>query len=297
MRRSFSISQKWTLLWLLLAAIIVISQPSCNTEKKVAKKLMKLDQDQLNTIRPWPYNYTYQNYVQMLDNAKIRQEFYRKRELQARIADDKRTQNMMNDNVDEYQKTIERLEKDHHFYKIYKLREHEIQVKIKKEQKIQKDIEKQKYRVDKNALARQKELEKRREQGIKDRIDRLDEKANRLKAEKKEYITESKEISKTLKQKTKELAQLQEIANASDDPNDPNFVEGISILTLNISQLEIKKQDLDEKVDTLTLEIDAFIEEYSTPKDTIINSQMMLSTDKTPLQKNVRIEALPDSVK
>lgn len=297
MRKSFSISQKWPLLWLLLAAIIVISQPSCNTEKRVAKRLMKLDKDNLNTKRPWPYNYTYHEYVQMLDNAKIRQEFYRKRSLQARIAKDKRTQDTMDDNVKEYQNTIDRLEKDSQFHKIYKLREREILVKIKKEKKTQKEIEKQKIRIDKKALARQKEVLKRSEQNIKERQQRLNEKKKRLEDEKKEYANKNKANNLALKQKRKELSQLHKIADESGTPDDPNFVEGLNILTDEIQQLEIEKQGIEQKIDALTLEIEEFIEENYTPKDTVIKSQMILSTDAIPQQTSEKIKALPDSIK
>lgn len=277
-----------------MAAIIVIIQPSCSTEKRVAKKLMKLDQDNLNNIRPWPYNYTYHEYVNMLDNAKIRQEFYRKRELQARIADDKRTQKTMQKNVDDYQKTINKLEKDRQFYKIYKLREKEIKVKIKQEQKVQKDIERQKANVDKEALRRQKESDKQRQQFIKERKQRLDEKKKRLENEKKLLVSKNKENGQAIKQKKKELADLQKIANESGDPDDPNFVEGISVLTMELQQLETEKQDIEQKLDDITIEIEEFIEEQYTPKDTVIENQMILSTDPIPQKTDEKIDKLPD---
>lgn len=296
MSNPFSTLQRRLFVWLLMVAIITITQPSCNTEKRVTKKLLKLEKGDLNKVRPWPHNYTYHEYVQKLDNAKIRQEFYRKRALQARIAEDKVTEKVMNDNVDEYEKTITNLERDKQFYKIYKLREQEIHVKIKQEQKVQKDIAKQKDRIDKEALQREKDDNKKREEFIKNRLQRLDEKKKRLEDERKEYVNTNKDTNKSLEKKRKELRQLQKVANESGDANDPNFVEGIAALTAEVDQLETIKQTTEIKIEDLTSEIEDFIEENYTAKDTVIESQMILSTDPIPQRTDEKIKALPEEV-
>ena len=297
MKPSFSTPQKWYILWLLMATIIIISQPSCNSEKRVAKQLQNLDRDDLNKKRPWPYNYTYQEYVQILDNAKIRQETYKKRYLQAGLVNDKHTQEMMKNNIAKYQKKIDRLEEDSQFHKIYKLREREIQVKIKNEEKNQDEIKKQQLGLDKAKEAKKKSITKQRKQMVKDRQKRLEEKEGRIIDKKIKYQKENKIIDQEITQKKKERDQIQEIAESSTTPNDPNFIEGIELLTSDIKVLETEKQRIEKQIEDIILELEEFQKEYATKNDTIIESQMMLQTDSIPTKTSNIIKALPDSSK
>lgn len=282
MKNIFSKFQLKYNLWLLIAAIFAISQSGCNSEKRVTKALIKMDQEDLNKVRPWPKNYTYYEYADMLDNAKIRYEFYKKRAIQARIANNEATAEIQKKNMEEYQKKIRNLENDRKFYKIYKLHDKELKIQIKNEQRVQNDIEKQKMKIDNTALKRQKEINKNTQKNIKEQQKRLDDKRKRLEKQQKELITDNKTTDKTLKQKNKELETIKKTAQESGNPNDPTFTEIINTLEAEINKLETERVKSKDELNTKTIELEIFIEENYAKRDTVIESQMKLSTDPIP---------------
>lgn len=283
--------------YLLCLSIIftLILLPGCNAEKRLQKAIMELDQNKLNKQRAWPYNYTFQEYTYQLDNAKLRQEFYRKRGIQARIAGDKRTQAVMEKNVDQYQKTIDRLEDDKEFYKVYKMREHEIKLKLKEEQKVQAAIEKRKQKLDKEALKRDKTQDKHKKKLQRERQSILDNKMKRLENQKKEYISTHKETEKTLKDRRKELSTLEKIATESGSPNDTGFEEERERLNNEIERLNNTSIDLLNDIDSINIVIEKFIFENYNKKDTVVENQMKLTPQTVP-QKTTPIEK-SDSIK
>ena len=265
--------------WLMLTAAITITLPGCNSEKRVTKALMKMDQEDLNHVRPWPKDYTYFEYAEKLDNAKLRQEFYKKRAIQARIAKDASSVAIQKQNIAEYQKIIDRLEKDKKFYKIYKLRDKELKLKIKEEQRVQRDIEKQKATLDNTASKRQKEINKQAQKSLKERKKRLDDKRKRLEGEKKTLVSNQKEAEHLLKSKHKELEEIQQAARESGNPDDPTFTEVINSLNDDISKLEAERKVYEDKFNAKTIELEDFVNENYAKRDTVIESQMELSTD------------------
>ena len=197
------------LLWLLSAAMIALGMSSCSSEKRVTRALLKLERYDLNNIRPWPYNYTYYEYTERLDEAKLRQEFYRKRELQARIAKDKTTVKTMQENIKRYQKKIDYLEEDKVFFDIYMLRYREIKIKLKKDQQAQKQITKQKLKIDRKSDKNRSTLEKKHKAQDKERQRQFNEKKALLAEKKKAH-------DQLIKMKERELKQVQRKVKKAD---------------------------------------------------------------------------------
>jgi len=257
---------KQGIVWLITLAILAFS-PSCSSHRRLQKALIALDQDELNSKRAWPYNYNFSEYSQHLDEALLRQEFYRERGVQARKAGDKRMQAIMENNVEQYQKTIDRLKSDKEFYKVYKLQAKQMRAKQKEENQEQKALDKQKLMVDKNARKRQKEVAKKKKQNLKQNKKLLKDKEKRLKEQQKKHLKKQEETEKLIKEKQKELALLEEVAQESGVPDDPSFVEERERLTTDLERLERSYTQLENDIESLNVAIDKFTPQNDSPQD------------------------------
>lgn len=119
----------------ILAILFLLSICACNSQKRTTKALMKMNSKEMNSIRPWPHNYSYQEYVDQLNEVKLRKEFYTERKMQASVAGDNKTAQIMGNNIIQAEKKIKRLEKDKKFHKIYKIQSRAAKKKNKKEPK------------------------------------------------------------------------------------------------------------------------------------------------------------------
>lgn len=274
--------------WLFLAVIIILSLTGCNSEKRATRALMRLDAKGKNVVRPWPQNYTFEEYCKMMDSSRFLNKLYKSREDQAQKVGDKRTADIMNYNVKQYKKKIKHLKNDKRFYKIYRLNDKKINAQLKESEKAVKRQKKQKVRQDNTEKKRQKEFEKRSRKNIKENQKRLDDKKKRLENNKNEYAEQVNSYHKTIEDKQEELNDIQEIANDPENRNDATLKEAIDDLTRQIKTLKYKKQELEKSLESVTTELDQFVEKYYSPKEEEKkkdkDSQMILRTDPIQLQ-------------
>ncbi len=249
------------------------------SEKRFQKAVLKLDKEMLNQKRAWPYNYTFNEYLQQLDNTILRQEFYRKRASQAKEAGDERTLMTMKRNIESYQETIDRLKDDKKFYNVYKLRQDEIKIKIRQEEIKVKMAQKQEVEYQKTLQREANDIEKRKKQLLKEKQKKLDDNRHRLETQIAGLKKEAKTNTKRLSKYQKELYVLEEIIATDSIKDDPSINEGKTQLTYKINELNFKQDSISTELDIVTANLDKFIEENYSKKDTIVEKQMILSTD------------------
>lgn len=263
---------------LLFLALTVL--PACSTEQRVAHRLEKLNTYPEKKVRAWPYNYTYNQYAEMFDEARVLRTFYRKRKGQYRSYGAEKTAKTMDDNIKKYKKKIKRLKKDRPYYRIYRLQQRIVKEELKK----QKRLEKKKAKSLPNGggsgdLGKSKrEIKKQRKAHIKERENRLDERRVQIEEQRKELVRKLKDKNKALKQKEQERAALINAIEHSRMPdNDLEAKE--EKLTRDIERLEKERQNLEIKIDETTEALEDFIREnYGSDADEN-PSQMRLSTD------------------
>lgn len=221
--------------WLLLVILTSTLLGACSREKRVTKALMRYDQNSSNHKRAWPYNYTYQEYAYELDNAKIRQEFYRKRKLQAQISDNKKTAEIMGNNIQKYQKKIDRLEDDKEFYRIYRLRSQEVDLKIKQAKRSQREIEKN----DKNAKkAEKKKLKSFEKEQHKQNQNRNKDLKKNIAKEQEAIVNQNKNKDQKIQKLKNEIRRLQKALDKADEDDKSYYEDEIEFLKLDIEELQ-----------------------------------------------------------
>ncbi len=242
----------WEILCFIILGAWVFSFYSCDSQKRVTKALLKLERsEEYKTTRSWPHNYTFQEYSNRLNETKIQQAFYEKRKVQARIAKDKKTEKILENNIAQYQKTIDTYQKDKKFYKIYKLQSKDVKLKVKEENATQKALEKQKTKLDHKALRKQKELLKKHKTQNKNRELALKAKRRSLKKKRKEAEKERKEYLNSIKEKRQVLKEIQtEKKNANADDNE-YYTNEILHLINEIKQMEKETSVFDAPIDSL----------------------------------------------
>lgn len=231
---------------LIIATSFTALNTSCDSQKRVSKALQKLESNKGHQkIRSWPYNYTFHEYSEQLDDAELRQAFYEKRKTQALIAKDKKTAEVMQNNIETYQRTIDRLKDDKKFYKIYKLRSKEVELKIKEENKTKKAIEKQKLKLDRDKLREnkaayreKKKLYNAQQQAIKERRKALEKDKKKAEKAKEEHLNK-------IKDKKKEIDNLYKVIEKAPESEQVKYQRQIQSLQnqIRVLQGESKKYD------------------------------------------------------
>lgn len=286
MNNTFNIKTK---IWLLLAAIIVLFVSGCSTERRANKAVARVNAMGEQAVRPWPKNYSFDEYSRMLKSAKVRRKVYKRRASQAQKAGNNKMAGIMNNNVKNYKKKIKRLKKDKSFYRVYVINEKKVKIQLKESEKAMKKKQKTpELKMDNSSKKREKEIAKRRKKNEKEGQKRLDDKKKRLEEEKKDFTEKVESYGNTIENKQKELDELQSIANLPENRNDVTLKEAINDLTRQVKMLKYKKKEFENNLNKVTLELDKLIEEHYTPEEEKQkkkeDSQMILSTDPAEVQ-------------
>ena len=275
---------------IILSAIFCIINNGCNSERRFQKAELKLKQN--NTIRAWPYNYSFTEYSDRFDNAIRMIDYYKESSSEASKNNDERRVQVMNKNIKRYESTIKQLKGDHKFYSVYKIRQDKIKTERKEKEKITKEKEREQIKFNK---ANTKETKRQTKDMMRERKEILDNKRKRMKTNIAELKDKRKNNSKSASQKQKEITTLKKIAQKSGAENNPSIKEEIERLNNEFLQIKHNNESISKQIDSLNLVLEKFIDENYNKKDTVIESQMKLSKDNIPTKtKPINIS---DSIK
>lgn len=241
---------------IVLLTLTLLLSYACDSQKRVTAALLKLERSEdYKKTRSWPQNYTFGQYSDQLDDAKLRKAFYEKRKTQAFIARDKKTVDVMQDNIKAYDKTIERLKKDKKFYKIYKLRSKNVQLKIKEENKTKHALEKQKLKLDKKEMRANKAKLKERKLATKEQQRIIDNKRKELRKRKSIAEKSKNEHAKKIEERRKEIKRLEKLKTKVPVEAQSSYSSQIQFLQREIKVLQGESKTYDAPIESLEKEI------------------------------------------
>lgn len=255
-----SLKPKYKAIQLAFVCISIIAMTfiGCNSQKRVNKALMKLNQEELGQLRPWPHNYTFFEYSDLLDEARHKEVFLKTRKKQAKKADDKRMELVMEKNIELNDQNIKRLKADKKFYKVYKLRYREVSLKLKAEKKALHKVEKQKKKQEKERHQRRDESREKRKEREKKQEKMTDAKLDKLEA-KQEIIEDKDEVLEdAIKDKEKEIASLKKEQTKAPDEDKGYYDDEIDFINQEIETITEKKAETQFSLDSMNIIIDKF---------------------------------------
>ena len=237
---------------LLLLALALALMSACDSQKRVSKALLKLEKsDEYKKTRSWPQNYTFGEYSEQLDDAKLRKAFYEKRKTQAIIAKNRKMVDVMQNNIEQYDKTIDRLKSDKKFYKIYKLRSKKVKLKIKEENKTKRALEKQKSKLDRKAIRANKEKLKKHKKNNREQARKVKEKRKELEKRKDNVIKKKEAHLKQIEDKRKEIKRLEKLKEKASITAQSSYTKHIQLLRNEISVLVEQSQTFNAPIKSL----------------------------------------------
>ncbi len=275
-------SKTWRLIEVLIISLLVVFTQGCSTEKRALKARTKLEQKGLDGPRAWPKNYTYDEYVKKMNSYRFRQSFYKKRATQARIAKDKKTQQILNNNVEKYDKKISELKKDKRFYRVYAINDKKIQAQIKANEKTTKLLEKQNKKIDNQAKDREQEVTKQGKELERQKNERTKDRLKRFEKKEKELAQKAKLYAEAIEGKQVELDDLTAIAEDPENIKDATLKEAVADMQKELQQLKDKQAVNNEDLEYVTQELEKLTEANKKEKENKKEdkeSQMKLSKD------------------
>lgn len=276
------ISNKYKLLLIIiLTSIFYVTNIGCR-ERRFQKAIIKLDKKMLDQKRAWPYNYTFMEYLQKLDNSRLMLESYKDRAKEASDNDDARRVHIMNTNIERYEATIKQLKDDHKFYNVYKMRQDKIKIDIKAKERLKREQEIAEIKYKKEIIRDEKEAAKQAKILIREKELILIKRRKRMEAKINEIEKTKKGNLKIVKQKQKELTALYKTAEEFGNTDNPSFTEKMKIINNELEILNNNNESISKQLDSLNVDLDKFIEENFNKKDTVTENQMILSKEDIP---------------
>lgn len=273
----------------LLIILTAITLTGCSSQKKLDKKVLKLDQG-----RAWPYNYTFIEYFEQLEYAYNKRELLAMRQKQAKKTWRNRENKDLKKNKTlavlkitskRNEKDIKRLKKDKEFYRAYKIRarlvsktpkdNNEQTSQIRNETKAQT---KARESYEKELKTRKAKSNKKHEKSKKERQERTDAQLENLRERRDAIENKDAVINKEVSIKEKEIAKLLKEQSKAPEEDKEYYDDEIDFIREEIKSINEQKGDTQGSLDSMDLVIDRFIELHYTTDSTSTKGKRVHNT-------------------